>query len=320
MERARRPPSDPSSRIAVVDLGTNTTRLLVCDVRGRGIDELERRTAITRLGEGVDATGRLADGAKERVRSTLAEYRELIDRHGAGRAVAVATSAIRDASDGEEFRNEVSERFGLDVKTISGETEARLTFLGATSGRPEDGDLLLVVDIGGGSTEYVIGPAGTNPDHDVSTAIGSVRQTERHLKSDPPSEDSLTAMIDEVRNVISSAIPRDVRERVEAGIAVAGTATSLAAISQELEPYDPSRVHGFRLELGEAERILAMLATLPLEERREVPGLHPDRAPTIVAGALILVEATRAFGLDWIETSEADLLHGAALEASARDW
>ncbi len=309
------PDANPAStRVAVVDLGTNTTRLLVADVHDGHIMELERRTEITRLGQGVDATGVLAEEAKERVLAALADYHGQIDRLEADHTVAVATSAIRDAENGEGFREKLRERFGIDARTISGNEEARLTFLGATSGRAE-GEPTLVLDIGGGSTELVVGRPGTTPDFDVSTQAGSVRQTERHLADDPPSPDQLTGVVQEVRAIIAAAVAPALREETETGIAVAGTATSLAAISQELDPYDPARVHGFELLRGEAERIFAMLAALPLEERRAVTGLHPDRAPTIVAGAGILVETMRAFDLDSMEVSEADILHGAALEA-----
>ena len=147
--------------------------------------ELERRTTVTRLGQGVDATGRLADEAIARVSEALAGYREVIDRLGAKEIVAVATSAMRDAENGPAFRDEIHERFGIDARTISGDEEARLTFLGATSGRDVDADAL-VIDIGGGSTEYVTGRAGGDPDFHVSTRMGSVRFTERHLHSDPP--------------------------------------------------------------------------------------------------------------------------------------
>jgi exopolyphosphatase/guanosine-5'-triphosphate,3'-diphosphate pyrophosphatase len=302
--------------VAVVDLGTNTTRLLVCDVHDGEIAELERRTTITGLGQGVDANGRLADAAKDRVRDALGEFRELIDRHGAARTTAVATSAMRDAEDGEAFRQEICERFGIAAQTISGAEEARLTFRGATGGNSPGRDPTLVLDIGGGSTEYVIGAGGGEPDFEVSMRAGSVRQTERHLNDDPPTPEGLHALAAEVRGLIAGAVPERLLAEVESGIAVAGTATSLAAISQKLEPYDSARVHRFRLELGEAERILAMLAALPVAERREVAGLHPDRAATIVAGAVILVESIRAFGLDEMQVSEADLLHGAALEAA----
>jgi exopolyphosphatase / guanosine-5'-triphosphate,3'-diphosphate pyrophosphatase len=305
-----------AARTAVVDLGTNSTRLLVADVREGQVVELDRRTNVTRLGEGVDSTGRLSDAAMERVAALCAEYREAIDRLGAGRVVAVATSAFRDAENGEEFRRSLHERFGIDARTIPGDEEARLTFLGATSARPRRGGPVLVIDIGGGSTEYVIGNPGRDPDFRASSQAGAVRQTDRHITGDPPPPDDVAALAEEVRRIVEADVPADTRAAVEDGIAVAGTATSLAAIDQELDPYDPDRVHGYRLELGACERMLALLAALPLERRREVPGLHPDRAPTIVAGAVILLESMRAFGLDAVETSEADILHGAALGAA----
>jgi exopolyphosphatase/guanosine-5'-triphosphate,3'-diphosphate pyrophosphatase len=301
-------------RVAVVDLGTNSTRLLVADVEdGRIAAELDHRTTVTRLGEGVDASGRLADAAMARVLAALESYRDSIE--AADVRVAVATSAVRDAANGEEFRGQLHERFGLDARTISGDEEARLTFLGATSGRPPGGETL-VLDIGGGSTEYVTGVPGSEPDFHVSTRAGSVRQTERHLSADPPPPDQIVALAEEVRGIVESEVPAALRAATTRGIAVAGTATSFAAIDQELDPYDPERVHGYALSLGAAERILEKLAALALDERRDVRGLHPDRAPTIVAGAVILVESMRAFGLDGMEVSEADILHGAALTAA----
>jgi exopolyphosphatase/guanosine-5'-triphosphate,3'-diphosphate pyrophosphatase len=173
-----------------------------------------------------------------------------------------------------------------------------------------------VIDIGGGSTEFVVGRGGEPPRFHVSTRLGSVRQTERHLLGDPPGRDELAALTEEARAIVESEVPAGVREEVERGIAVAGTPTSLAAIDQELDPYDPGRVHGYELPVAACASHLEMLALLPLEARREVTGLHADRAPTIVAGVAILVEATRAFGLSEIEVSEADILHGAALEAA----
>ena len=304
-------------RVAVVDLGSNTTRLLVADVRDGAVTELERRTEITRLAESVDATGRLAGPAIERVLAAVAAYRQTIDRLGVDRAVAIATSAVRDAANADELRTALRQRHGLEARTISGAEEARLTFLGAMAGRAAGSDdgPTLVLDIGGGSTEFVCGPPGGEPVFSASTAIGSVRQTERHIHTDPPEGAELEALAAEVRTIVAAEVPGEVREATEEGVAVAGTATSLAAIDQELEPYDPQRVDGYRLELQACERILAMLAALPLAERREVVGLHPGRAPTIVAGAVILLESMRAFGLESLVTSEADLLHGAALAA-----
>lgn len=302
-------------RVAVVDLGTNSTRLLIANVVGGRVEELERRTEITGLGEGVDSAARLSEPAMKRVFETVASFRKLIDQHGATKVVGVATSAVRDAKNGEAFRQALADRFGVEARTISGDEEARLSFLGATSGRAPGGDPLLVLDIGGGSTEFVVGVAGADPTFHASTSAGSVRHTERHLTDDPPTEEQLSAVAGEVAAIIEAEIPREVRRDAATGIAVAGTATQLAAVDLALDPYDAERVHGYRLDRYAVEEILAHLAQLPLAERREVTGLHPARAPTIVGGAIILAEAMRAFDFDWIETSEADILHGAALDA-----
>jgi len=301
-------------RTAVVDIGTNSTRLLICDVEdGRVTAELERRTIITRLGAGVDADGSLNQEAMDRVYAALEQYRELIDEHGAERAIAVLTSAVRDAANGREFAATVEQRYGLEPHVLTGDEEAGLTFRGATSERdPGDPTPTLVFDIGGGSTELVIG-AGHEMSFHVSTQAGVVRQTERHIHSDPPADDELEHLREDVRAILTDAVPEDHRRAVQHAIGVAGTATSLAAIAQELDPYDPARVHGYRLELEECERILERLAALPLEQRREVPGLHPDRAPTIVAGVIILIEVLDLFDLHEVEVSEHDILRGAAL-------
>jgi exopolyphosphatase/guanosine-5'-triphosphate,3'-diphosphate pyrophosphatase len=299
-------------KVAIVDIGTNSTRLLIAEVRDGVVEELDRRTTVTRLGEGLEASGRLSDVAMSRVSDALASYREAIDSHGAERVVAVATSAMRDAANGPDFRDEIQRRFGMDARTISGDEEARLTFLGATAGR-DPGAATLVIDIGGGSTEYVTGRPGADPDFHVSTRMGSVRHTERHLHHDPPTAAELAALAEDARAIVETEVPADVREQVDAGIAVAGTATSLAAIDQELDPYDPEKVHGYRLGEARCEQLVARLAALTVAQRRDLAGLQPDRAPTIVAGAVILLESMRAFGLDAIEISETDILHGAAL-------
>jgi exopolyphosphatase / guanosine-5'-triphosphate,3'-diphosphate pyrophosphatase len=308
-------------RVGVVDLGTNTTRLLVADVHDGEVTELEKRTTITRLGQGVDSTGRLADEAMDRVRDTLGRYRELLDELGSDDVIAVATSAMRDADNGPDFREELNRRYGIDARTISGDEEARLTFLGATIGRTpaaESPASAVVIDIGGGSTEYVVGSAGADPDFHVSTQMGSVLHTACFLGTDPPTQEELEALTAGVTRVVEDNVPAELLENTTEGIAVAGTATTLAAIDQQLDPYDPEKVHGYRVSLEAAERIQAMLASLPVEERRTVTGLHPDRAPTIVAGVTILVESIRSFGLNDIEISEADILQGAALAATER--
>jgi len=302
-------------RRAVVDIGTNSTRLFVAEVMDARVGEvIERRTEITRLGAGVDADGRLSEQAMERVYSVLDEYRGLIDRHGVSFAVAVLTSAVRDAANGEEFASAVRDRWGLEPHVLSGEEEARLTFLGATSERDAgDATPTLVIDIGGGSTELVIGK-GREMEYHVSNQAGVVRQTERHLHSDPPSDSEREALAEDVREILRTGVPESWRRAVSHAIAVAGTATSMASIAQELEPYDPDRVEGYVASISECRAICERLAALTVAERREIRGLHPDRAPTIVAGAIILLETLGLFGLDEVEVSEHDILRGAALD------
>jgi exopolyphosphatase / guanosine-5'-triphosphate,3'-diphosphate pyrophosphatase len=300
-------------RVAVVDIGTNSTRLLIAEVNDGELAEIDRDTRVTRLGEGVDRTGRLSTAAIERVLSTCSDYRTRIDQHSVDRTIAVLTAAVREASNGAELESTLRDRFGFDAETISGEREARLTFLGATDNRTGS-EPLLVVDIGGGSTEFVVGTRG-EVRFFVSTQAGSVRHTERTLHSDPPTEEELSDCKREIRAEIEGSVPADVRSDTVDGIAVAGTPTQFAAVAQKLDPYDPERVDGYRLSSADCRRILSQLAALPLDQRREVKGLHPDRAPTIVAGGVILVETMRAFGLGSIEVSEHDILEGTALEA-----
>jgi exopolyphosphatase/guanosine-5'-triphosphate,3'-diphosphate pyrophosphatase len=247
----------------------------------------------------------------------VAGYRELLDSRDAGQVVCVATSAMRDAENGSDLADLLRRRYEVDPRVISGDEEARLTFLGATSSRPGD-EATLVIDIGGGSTEFVVGHPAGEPSFHVSTRMGSVRHTERHLHSDPPTDEELAGLVADADEVLRSDIPSAVREAVERAIAVAGTATSLAAIEQRLDPYDPDRVHGYRLTRRACEEMQRMLASLRVAERREVVGLQPDRAPTIVAGVAILARSLHAFGLEEVEVSEADILHGAALEAGAK--
>ncbi len=304
-------------RVAVVDLGTNSTRLLVADVEEGELTELGRRSTVTRLGDGVDSSGRLDEQAMERVFGVLADYRSLIKAGEAEHVVAVATSAVRDAENGDAFRETLRARFEIDAQIIPGEQEARLTFLGATANREDRDAEVMVMDIGGGSTEFVIGRPGSDPRFHVSTKLGSVRHTERHLEHDPPSDEELEALRSGARRIVEEDVPEEVRKSVDAGIAVAGTATQLASVDLQAHGGDGS-THGHRLGLDACRELLERLASVPLEERREIPGLDPDRAPTIVAGAGILVEGIEAFGLDSIEVSVADILHGAALDAWAQ--
>jgi exopolyphosphatase / guanosine-5'-triphosphate,3'-diphosphate pyrophosphatase len=308
------------STVAVVDIGSNSVRLLIARrTHDDGIEELVRDTNVTRLGQGVDTAGRLADDAIARTYAVLDRYALQISEHECDHRIAVLTSAVRDSANGEAFAETVQRDYGLETHILKGAEEARLTYLGATSERdPADTTPTLVLDIGGGSTELIVG-VGAEVRFRVSTQAGVVRQTERHLHDDPPTREQMDALAGDVREILAAQVPAEVRTAVEHGIAVAGTATSLAAIAQHLEPYDPARVHGFEITTAECARILSELASMPLAQRREVPGLDPDRAPTIIAGVLIFAEVVRLFGLDEIEVSEHDILRGAALGLIGQD-
>lgn len=293
-------------RVAAVDLGTNTTRLLVADVSDGRIDEVVRREAITRLGESVDTRRRLLPTALARVRNVLVDYRREAEGLGAERILAVATSAVRDAENGEAFLGEVEWSYGFTTRLLDGDEEAAFTFRGVTSGTRLHGPTL-VVDVGGGSTELVTG------DQDgIATAasvdVGSVRLTERCVTSDPPASD-LRAL----RAAARAELPL---VRAERGIGVAGTVTTLAALDLGLPQYDAARVHGHRLSVAAVEQQLERLAALPLAERRRLSALEPERAPVIVAGAAIVLEVLLAAGLDELTASVHDLLDGTALAAA----
>jgi exopolyphosphatase / guanosine-5'-triphosphate,3'-diphosphate pyrophosphatase len=306
------------SRVAVVDIGTNSTRLLVADVEDGTLAEIQRESIVTRLGEGLEAAGRLGDEPQARVFAALDRYAEAIERHDARNRTAVMTSAVRDAANGAEFAAAVRDRYRFEAVTLSGDEEAGLSYLGATAARdPDDPTPLLLIDIGGGSTELVVG-ARREVEFHVSTQVGVVRHTERYLRSDPPAEPELEALAADARATIEAAVPAAVRERAEAAVAVAGTATSCASIDLELDPYDPERVEGHVLARERLDALLGRLAALPLDERRGVTGLDPARAPTIVAGVGILLQVLGAFGLPAVEVSEHDILWGVALESTNR--
>ena len=288
-------------RVAAVDLGTNTTRLLVADVADGRVDEVHRETRITRLGEGVDARKRLLPTPIARVRNVLADYRRTLESLGAERVLAVATSAVRDAENGEAFLGEVEWSYGFATRLLSGDEEAQLTRRGVQP-PPET----LVLDIGGGSTELLV------DDFHTSLDMGSVRFTERFVHTDPPDPAELEECARAARRVLGGHVDAQPHH----AIGVAGTVTTLAALDLDLDAYDRERVHGHVLTLDGACVQLARLAALPLSLRRKVPALEPERAPVIVAGAVILVETLAHFGLDAIEVSERDILDGIALAAA----
>jgi exopolyphosphatase / guanosine-5'-triphosphate,3'-diphosphate pyrophosphatase len=306
----------PAQRVAVIDIGTNSTRLLVADVTAGRLSRVERQSRVTRLGRGVDLSGQLSSEAIEATCEVIADYVAICDEVGVAEIDAIATSAVRDAANGDAFVAELRERFDLSARILDGEEEARLTYLGATFERPTI-EPVLVIDIGGGSTELIVGH-GDRIDFHASLQAGVVRHTERHIATDPPTTAELEALAAATRSLIEAALADRPEARATKGIAVAGTPTSLAAVELELEPYDPERVHGQVLSLPTIQRLLSRFAAAPLPERAEIVGLHPDRAPTIIAGVVILIETMRAFDLDEIEVSEHDILYGGAIAAASR--
>jgi exopolyphosphatase/guanosine-5'-triphosphate,3'-diphosphate pyrophosphatase len=290
-------------RVAAVDLGTNTTRLLVADVDHGLVEDLVRREAITRLGESVDRRRILLPTAIARVRNVLVDYRREAEALGAERVLAVGTSAVRDADNGEALLGEIEWSYGFTTRLLDGGDEAELMMRGVATGR-SIGVGTLVVDIGGGSTELVI-PATDRIEWALSTEAGSVRLTERFLESNPPTHDELEACALHVRSLLPHL-------QVHAVIGVAGTVTTAARV----ELGGAESVHRHRLSLASVEQVLGMLAALPLEERARVPGLEPARAPVIVAGLVVLREILARYALTEIEVSERDLLHGVALAAA----
>jgi len=306
-------PAPESDTVAVIDLGTNSTRLLVARSEGSQLEELYRESKVTSLGSGVDLTRSLAAEAIDRTCSAVADYREIWAEMGVDQVLASATSAVRDADNGEAFVAEIRERFEIDARILSGEEEAKLVFRGAIAGSPGD-EKTLVVDIGGGSTEIVIG-AGEATNFHTSLQAGVLRHSERHLIADPPNPEELENLANEIYSAVQAARAESDSSGIEKAIAVAGTPAALAAIERG-EP-NPTRdeTHGAVLDLETIQRSLSELSAMTHAERADVPGLKPDRAPFIVAGTVILIQVMRAFGVEQVEVSETDLMHGLALDA-----
>jgi exopolyphosphatase / guanosine-5'-triphosphate,3'-diphosphate pyrophosphatase len=296
--------------VAAVDCGTNSTRLLVARTDGDGrLETVERRTTVTRLGGGVDASGRLSSQGIDRTVEVLREYADAMRGHEVDRVRAVATSAARDAANRDEFFEPASEALGVTLELLSGHDEGRLAFGGATAGLDPGGGPYLVVDIGGGSTEFVFGDE--QAEGVVSADIGSVRLTEQWLHSDPPTAEELSMAVSVMRTYLDDVERRLPQMRqARTLIGVAGTVTTIAAI--ELGFYDPKAVHHFRLTRAAAEDVFRTVATEPLARRRHNPGLHPDRADVVVGGCCVLVATMRHLEADSLLVSETDILDGIA--------
>lgn len=310
-------------RYGALDIGTVTCRLLVADVEDGRIIDVDKEYAITDLGVGVDATGRLSEAAIERVLACVDRYLEVLARydtpeHPVRRLIAMATSASRDAANGPEFAARLAER-GVTLAVIPGSREAQLTFLGASSDFP--GENLLVVDIGGGSTEVVAGRFGEDPIASHSFNIGCRRVTERFFRDDPPTPDQMDAARQWIRETMAPYFEglATAGFAIDRVVAVAGTATSVVSIREAMETYDSSRVHKAVVAAGDLAAIEERLAAEPLEERRTTVGLDPKRAGVIVAGFVILEEVLALAGADAYTASESDILHGMIFEAARED-
>jgi exopolyphosphatase/guanosine-5'-triphosphate,3'-diphosphate pyrophosphatase len=270
---------------------------------------------VTRLGEGVDKRRRLLPVPVTRVRNVLSDYRRSLESLGAERTLAIATSAVRDAENGEAFLGEIEWSYGFKTRLLSGHDEALMMFLGVTVERDLEVGAV-IVDIGGGSTELVAGGPDGVRWHD-SLDIGSVRVTERFLLSDPATQPELDDCATAVRALLAERVPDEIRSATRSAIGVAGTITSIAALALGLEEYDRDRVHGFELGASALDEQLNRLASVSVAERRRIRPLDPERAPVIVGGAVIAREIVAFFGLDVLEISERDILDGAALAAAA---
>jgi exopolyphosphatase/guanosine-5'-triphosphate,3'-diphosphate pyrophosphatase len=298
-------------RVAAVDMGTNSTRLLVADVEGpQQLAEVERILEITRLGQGVDRSARLADDAIGRTLAVVRRYREVADAAGATRRLATATSAVRDAGNGRDFLHRIEAETGFQTRLLPGAEEARLTRLGVLAGRPPQSGRVAIVDVGGGSTEISVGPGLA-----VSLDAGCVRATERWLAEDAVAPELERRAVEALRRLFADGVP-DAWLPVDRGIAVAGTATTLAALDLGLPAYDAARIHGHVLTRVAIAEQRARLAPLTAAERRAIGPIEPGRAPVIVGGSLVLEAALDRLGLPAVDVSERDILHGIALLAA----
>lgn len=303
-----------TQRVAAIDCGTNSIRLLIADPGPDGtLVDVVRDMRIVRLGQGVDRTGRLAPEAIERTRVALAEYAEQIDKHAAGAVRMVATSATRDAANRADFTAMVRAVLGRESEVISGAEEAELSFTGAVAGLPAMRAPLLVADIGGGSTELVLGTPGSAHLRSYSMDIGCVRMTERHLRSDPPSAEQIETAARDVRAAIAEAASFVPIGEAATFVGVAGTVTTLAALVAHLPEYDPRVIHGSTMTAGQVREVTAQLLGMTHAQRAALPVMHPGRVDVIGGGALVLRELVDAAGVTVVVASEHDILDGIAL-------
>jgi exopolyphosphatase / guanosine-5'-triphosphate,3'-diphosphate pyrophosphatase len=301
-------------RVAAVDVGTNSVRLLVAQAEGGGLRPVERLMTITRLGAGVDATGRLDDAALARTLDCIQRYAQRWRELRATRVRISATSAVRDATDRDRFFDGVRERAGVEAEVLSGEQEAATAFLGATVAVAAAAPTL-VLDIGGGSTELIVGTDG--PAHMVSRQLGCVRLTERCLVDDPPTPAQIEAAIDLIDDELRAAEEVFDPSVARTLVGVAGTVTTVGALHLGLETYQPERIHGTRVPVADVVAVTQRLAAMPSRERVHIGPMAPGREDVIVGGCLILQRVMQRYGFDEVLVSESDILDGLALQLIA---
>lgn len=302
-------------RVAAIDVGTNSTRLLIAESHKQGYRELDRRLLFTRLGEGVDAAGRIVTDAMERTLGAIAEFCSVCGEFGVQQIQVAGTSAVRDAANQEDFLAAATKLAGAPAITLSGEQEARLSFAGATVDLRTD-RLLMVCDIGGGSTELVLGHATSAIAARVSLNLGSVRMTERFVASDPPASEEMLTLEAAVGDLLSGVTELGDPSRAEL-VGLGGTVTTLAALATGLEQYVPSRVHGMRVDAGVLRSLYAELGRMTTEQRARLPVMPPGRADVILAGACILDCIMRRWDFRHVIVSEKDILDGLVLQMLA---
>ncbi|MEV4118243.1 Ppx/GppA phosphatase family protein [Micromonospora sp. NPDC049645] len=305
--------------MAAIDCGTNSIRLLVADLPEASagpqapLVDLTRRMEIVRLGQGVDRTGRLAPEAIERTRVALASYAADIEKLGAQRVRMCATSASRDAVNAADFTEMVRATLGVAPEVVSGDEEARLSFTGAVRGLPADAkEPFLVVDIGGGSTEFVVGDRAAGVRAAISVDIGCVRMTERHLPGDPPTSEQVAAAQADIAAVVDRALAAVPGREAATLVGLAGSVTTVVALAQGLREYDPERIHHARVSYGQVAQVTADLLGQTREQRLANPVMHPGRADVIGAGALVLRVIMERAGMPSVVASEHDILDGIA--------
>jgi exopolyphosphatase/guanosine-5'-triphosphate,3'-diphosphate pyrophosphatase len=298
-------------RVAAVDCGTNSIRLLIADVESGSLRDVVREMRIVRLGQDVDRTGRLAPEALERTRVALADYASTVQSCGAERVRMVATSATRDASNRADFVAMVNATLGVDPEVITGREEAELSFTGAVSVLAHVSGPLLVADIGGGSTELVRGGDGDLRAHSMD--VGCVRMTERHLHDDPPTPEQIEAAVLDIRAAITAARADVPLDSAVTFVGVAGTVTTIAAIALGLPAYDPDAIHGSTITSDQVQDVTRRLLAMTHEQRAALPVMHPGRVDVIGAGALVLRTLVEEIGVDAVVASEHDILDGIAL-------